>query len=488
MFKSIKARLTVTTCVILIFVFSLQMAANFMLAEKYYIYHKMKMIKEVYQQIQDTAANSGSDLVDIIRHLEFQNNLEFILADKNLDFIYTNKMNPPKPGVQDPNRAYTDFDFKKYPLSNYRYNKPVIVKSDRSEFDTILLLGTVEQKESTYYIAIRMSVKSINDDRISTNLFILYISTFALVFGGLLVYFFAKQIAKPIEDINQVAIHVSKLDFSKRTPDYNLNDEIGSLASNINIMSDKLEQNILRLQEANLKLEQDNEYMNKVDEMRKEFIANVSHELKTPLSILSGYTEMLFNDIPGLDKAFYYETILDETRKMDIMIRNLLNLSHMENSLSTLQSTALNLVPLAERIFRKNSILFENKGILAEFQSESCPNILGDSLYLEEAINNYISNAIRHTEPGSKIIMSVYPKEEEVILCVFNEGKNINESQLEKIWGSFYRTDKSRTRTSENNIGLGLYIVQTIMNAHHGNFGVNNKENGVEFWFSIKTV
>jgi Signal transduction histidine kinase len=488
MFKSIKTRITVTISVVLLIVFSLQMIANFLLAEKYYVYQKKKLITSVYQQLRETASTSDSDIIDIIHRIEFDNNLEFILADKNMNLLYTNKINPPKPGSKDPASPATDFDFRKYPLSDYQNSKPTIVKSINTEFDNIHLLGTIEQGGTTYYLAIRMSVKSISEDRISTNLFILYISSFALIFGVLLLYLFAKQIAKPIEDINQVTIHVSNLDFSKRAPDYKRNDEIGSLANNINIMSNKLEQNIMRLKEANIKLEQDNEYMNKVDEMRKEFIANVSHELKTPLSILSGYAEMLSNDIPGLDKTFYYDTILDETRKMDVMIRNLLNVSHMENRLANFESREINLADLTRYIFQKNTVLFEKKGICAEFQSETCPNIFGDPMYLEEAINNYLSNAIRHTETGNKLLVRVYTAEKEVFVSVFNEGITINESQLDKIWSSFYRTDKSRTRTSDNNIGLGLYIVQTIVNAHHGNYGVKNRENGVEFWLSMKPV
>jgi Signal transduction histidine kinase len=488
MFQSIKTKLTFIICSILIFVFSMQMAANFLFAEHFYIHQKIKVIQNVYQQIKSTASTSSDSITDIINNLDVDKNIEFILADENMDFIYTSRIIMPRPGAPQPPDSTTDFDFKKYPIEDYINNKVALERSEMPDFGRIRLLGTIKQNNKTYYLTIRISVKSINQDRSSTNLFILYISTFALVAGGLLVYLLAKKIVKPIEDINQVAIHVSNLDFSTRTPDYHSKDEIGSLAVNINTMSEKLEHNILELKNANLKLEQDNEYMNKVDEMRKEFIANVSHELKTPLSILTGYTEMLNSDIPGLDQKFYYETILDETHKMDLMIQKLLNLSHMDHNLANLEYTEINLIELTTRIYHKNMILFQKKGIQSELQCKSCAPVLGDALSLEEAITNYLANAIRHTESGHKIILTVFPQEDEVVVSVFNEGKNIDESQLDKIWTSFYRTDKSRTRTSENNIGLGLYIVQTIMNTHQGKYGVNNKENGVEFWLSLKVI
>jgi signal transduction histidine kinase len=322
----------------------------------------------------------------------------------------------------------------------------------------------------------------------NTNLFILYISAFGIIAGGITVYFISKKFTKPIEDINRVAIHVSNLDFTSRAMINTRKDEIGSLASNINLMSDRLEENIQNLKEANRKLEIDNEFMNRVDEQRKELIANISHELKTPLAILSGYSEMLKTDVPGIDKAFYYDTIQDETRKMNILIQNLLDLSNMENKLTELSLDEINPVEFVDRIIKKYSIIFQNKGIGYEFEADTCGIISADTLYLEEAINNYLSNAVSHTKKGHLIRIRVAQRGDEAVISVFNEGDNIDEAQIEKIWNSFYRVDKSRTRTSQNNIGLGLYIVRSVMNAHHGRCGVTNRENGVEFWLSLKVV
>lgn len=485
MFKSIKARLTITICGILLLVFSVQMAANFLLAEEYYVYQKTKMMKEVNKEILNQAETTNQDIITIIRNVDFSSNVEIMLADDNMNLIYSSR---PKAVPMEPMGNPMEFDFDKYPKSYYKSTDPTIIKTNIQDGDRIRLLSKIKRGDTTYYMALRMSVKSISADMNSTNLFILYISSFAIIIGILIVYFTAKQFSKPIEDINKVAIHISDLDFSVRAKDTRRNDEIGSLARNINNMSDRLEENIQSLQEANKKLEYDNKYMSEIDEQRKELIANISHELKTPLAILSGYTEILSNDIPGIDKDFYYETIQDETKKMDILIKNLLNLSDFENRLVNLNLEEFEIDKLIERIYRKNELLIKNKGIISDLNTKPCGYVMADPMYIEVAINNYISNAISYTKEGQKISITVEPVKDEVVISVYNEGSCINEPHMDKLWNSFYREDKSRKRTSQNNIGLGLYIVRSIMNAHHGRYGVLNRENGVVFWLSIKSI
>jgi signal transduction histidine kinase len=464
----------------------IQLVVNLLFVDGFYVLQKIRTMQQVYEQIQEQSESSKDSLEEIIGSMIMDFNLEVSLADENMDIVYSNRFfdDRMRPG-QEPGRLDL-FDFKKYPVGYYKKENPTIIKTNMQDGDRIRLLGKIEKDGMTYYMVIRLSVKSIGFETRIINKFNFYISSFAIIIGGLIVYVMAKQLAKPIEEINKVAINVSNLDFSIRAKEVRRKDELGSLAVNINIMADRLKGNIDYLKEANRKLELDNELMNQVDEQRKEFIANISHELKTPLAILSGYAELLNNDVPGIDKTFYFETILDETHKMDILIQSLLNLSNMENRLNDLKLVNIDIYEFAERIFRKNEILIQNNGQISSFVGQPCGSVIADPLYLEEAITNYISNAITYTEKDKLIQMSVKRSEEEVVISVFNEGGRISEEHLEKIWNSFYREDKSRTRTEQNNIGLGLYIVRSIMNAHHGKCGVENKANGVEFWISLK--
>lgn len=489
MFRSIKTRLTVTICGILLFVFLIQLAVNYLFAERYYIFQKTLLLKEVYHQMKELSGSSDG-IDEVIEGIDTDNNLEIILADDDKNLIYSNRPGNNKPDKLGYHEVSRDGDFivKEYQESFFNNSEPTILNSDEENGGKLTLLGKLQVGEMKYYLLIQLPVKSISREMRSTNMFILYISLVALLLGGAFVYFIAKQFTKPIEEINQVMINVSNLNFNARTKVSNRRDEISSLEININLMADRLEENIVSLQEANRKLEYDNEYMNKVDEQRKELIANISHELKTPLAILGGYAEMLGNDIPGIDKTFYYETIQDETRKMNLMIQNLLNLSNIENRLSELQLEEIDMVELCDWIYRKSTVLMKKRGIKYEFISQPCGKILADPNYLEEAINNYIANAIQYTEQGKRITVRVEERNHEVVVSVFNEGITINEAHMDKIWNSFYREDKSRTRTSQNNIGLGLYIVRSIMNAHQGKCGVMNKDNGAEFWLSLNEL
>jgi two-component system, OmpR family, sensor histidine kinase VanS len=489
MFRSIKVRFTVIIISIVLAIFLIQLVVNLLFVDGFYVFQKIRTMQQVYEQIQESAKYSEDSLEEIIGNMIMDFNLEVSLADENMEMIYSNRffdnrMRPVQEPVE-PERIDL-FDFKKYPIEYYKKDNPTIIKTNMQDGDRIRLLGKINKDGKTYYMVIRLSVKSIGFETRIINKFNFYISSFAIVIGGLIVYIMAKQLAKPIEEINKVAINVSNLDFSIRAKEVRRKDELGSLAVNINTMADRLKSNIDNLKEANHKLELDNELMNQVDEQRKEFIANISHELKTPLAILSGYTELLNNDVPGIDKTFYFETILDETHKMDVLIQSLLNLSNMENRLHELKLVNLDIFKFVEHIYRKNEILIQNSGQISSFVGEPCGMVMADPLYLEEAITNYISNAITYTEKGKMIQMSIRRSAEEVVLSVFNEGGRISEEHLEKIWNSFYREDKSRTRTEQNNIGLGLYIVRSIMNAHHGKCGVENKNDGVEFWISLR--
>lgn len=483
MFKSIKTKLTVSILSILLIVFTIQMAANFMFAERYYINKEMKIIEKVYEKISHSAvSNSDKSIIEVVQENKV-NNLQFLVANEQLKCIYNSKKSAYT--KNESSTIKSNFNFKKKIHLFHKDAKPVLIDKSNNNKDRIQLYGIIERKDTCYYIVIRVSFEGIQEDMRDMNMFILYIASFALVAGGLLVYSIAKKVAKPIEEINQVSIHVSNLDFSHKASEDMSQDEINSLAKNINSMSNKLEESINELTEANKKLEKDNQYMLQVDEIRKEFIANISHELKTPLAVLTGYAEMLYNDVDGIDKNFYYKTILDETIKMNILINKMMSLTSMENQLEKIDFEEINLSRFILCIVQKCEVLFQKKHIKVECDFTKKCQVRGDRFYLEQVIMNYINNAIQHTEEGKQIIIKVYKKEEKSIVSIYNEGKNIDPRDLDKIWDNFYRADKARTRTDNNNIGLGLYLVRTIMNAHHGHYGVNNLPKGVEFWISL---
>ena len=231
------------------------------------------------------------------------------------------------------------------------------------------------------------------------------------------------------------------------------------------------------------KLKQDIELKTKQETIRKEFVANVSHELKTPIALLMGYAEMLKSDMPGVDKDFYHNVIIDESKKMNALVTELLDVSKLENELTDLNYETVDLYDLVLWTIEKNKIHFE--------QDEKNYNFSGDhilcecdKLKIEQAITNYITNAIFHSEKGSKIIIKLYQEDENAVFEVYNEGSHIDEKNIEKIWNIFYKADESRSERKST--GIGLYIVSSVINAHKGEYGVYNTDDGVLFYFKIK--
>jgi two-component system, OmpR family, sensor histidine kinase VanS len=486
MFKSIKMKLTAITLTILFLVFGIQLAANYLFAETFYVHRKYTVMEKAYEMIGKTIDKTNDQLLDIIGIYEDNNNLQFTIANKDLKAIYNSKqysfdVNKNK------YKIIANFNFKDN-VDKFTKNAKPILKEKKNNNDILILYGLIERNQDKFYVLIRTPLKAIKEDMYETNLFILYVSAVALISGVLIVYLFAKRISKPIEEIDLIALNVTNLDFSKRVRERDTNDEIGRLSKNINSMADRLEATINELTTVNQELENEISYKTKIDEMRKDFVANVSHELKTPLAVLNGYTEILKDDIPGIDKEYYYDVILDEIQNMSNLVHTLLTLSSMENNLTQIEFEDVNITELVSNVLFTNNILFLDKNLDYNFEADEHFYVLANRIYLEQAVTNYLTNAMKHAINGSVIQITIVREKKNIVVKVFNEGDTISSDEINLIWDRFYRSDKARTRNINNNIGMGLYFVRAIMNAHHGKYGVNNREIGVEFWFSLEEI
>ena len=240
------------------------------------------------------------------------------------------------------------------------------------------------------------------------------------------------------------------------------------------------------LKSANIALQRDIEEKIQIDEMRKEFLSNVSHELKTPLAVIAGYAEGLkecVNDDPE-SRDYYCEVILDETEKMNQMVKQLLSLNQLEFGQEVLQIQKFDLTELVQGVLQKTAILVENNGITVDFLEQSPIYVWGDEFKIEEVLTNYVSNAIHHAKREKQIRIFYTKKEHCIRVHVFNTGDKIPEEALSQIWSKFYKVDKARTR-EYGGTGIGLSIVKAIMDSHKQGYGVQNHENGVEFWFEL---
>ena len=278
--------------------------------------------------------------------------------------------------------------------------------------------------------------------------------------------------------LNDIANKMAKLDFSQKYRVTDTEDEINELGRSINTMSDKLETTIKQLQKSNIELEKDIEEKSKIDDMRKQFISDVYHELKTPIALIQGYAEGLIENVSTDEESrrFYAEVILDETNKMDRLVKQLLELMKLEYGKKEFNNEKFDINELINEVIRKCEVMLQKNNIQVEFESKKPIYVWADEFYIEQVVTNYFTNAIKHTEEiGNNKKMRI---------TVFNTGKTIPEEDLTRIWGRFYKVDSSRNR-QDGGTGIGLALVKAIMNNYQNEYGVNNKKDGVEFYFDV---
>ena len=309
--------------------------------------------------------------------------------------------------------------------------------------------------------------------------------------SAVVVSFVSKKFTEPILELNAIARNMANLDFSHKYRITDADDEINNLGKSINLMSDKLEKTIKQLRNTNIELEKDIEEKSKIDEMRKSFISDVSHELKTPIALIQGYSEGLLENVNTDDenRKFYAEVILDETNKMDKLVKQLLELMKLEYGKREFTDTEFNIVELEKEVIRKSKVMLEEKGVEVTLNSPEEINVIADDFYIEQVITNYLTNAIKHVEEvnGEKCISIeniVNVEKNKVRIKVFNTGINIKEEDLTRIWNRFYKVDESRNR-ADGGTGIGLSFVKAIMSNYKNAYGVINKDNGVEFYFDL---
>ncbi len=297
---------------------------------------------------------------------------------------------------------------------------------------------------------------------------------------------YANLISKPLVNINKVAKRMSAMDFTAKCEETS-DDEIGNLAITLNFLSSTLKKALDDLKNKNKKLEEDIEKERKLEEMRKDFVASVSHDLKTPIGIIEGYAEGLKDGIAtGEDALVYLETIIDEAHKMNKLVTNMLELSKLESGNLELVMERFNILRLIQKIIKSFKLEFDSKDIKLALKTnlEYC-YILGDVFQLEQTITNLLSNALKYTPPGNEVIVEVTSNDELATISIENKGAYIPEDEIANLYNKFYRIDKARN-SSNNSNGLGLAIVKRILTLHESSYSLFNTEDGVKFEFTLK--
>ncbi len=345
------------------------------------------------------------------------------------------------------------------------------------------LYGNLENGD---VIFIRTSFENIEESVAISSRFLAILGAIVIILGSVFMFVISTGFTKPIDELSDISDQMAMLNFEKKYKGKR-NDEIGRLGKSINVLSEKLEETITELKTANIELMKDIKDKNEVDEMRKEFLSNVSHELKTPLAIVMGYAEGLKENIEEdkEERDYYCDVILDEAKKMDGLVKKLLSLNEIEFGENKIDLSRFDIVELCRGVISSLTIMTKETDVSIGMDQNEPIFVWADENLIEEVVVNYLSNAINHVDDRKVINVSFSEPAEGIIrVSVFNSGERIAESELEKIWIKFYKVDKARTREYGGN-GIGLSIVKAIIAQHKRDCGVINRENGVEFWFEL---
>ena len=404
------------------------------------------------------------------------NNIEFEIIDSSGMLVYTSQGDSAESsnhfpfsgssGSQYSNTVASDSYSYAVKQSNFEIRQKIATNAEY-----FVLTQTLENGETLY---IYSSVADI------ANIVEIADSVFSFIF-----YFLVSKFTKPLVEMNDITKDMAALNFERRCGNYG-KDEIGELGESINILSDTLDETLLDLKDKNKQLEKDIERRHALDNARRSFINNVSHELKTPIAIISGYAEGLCEGISNDPEVIkdYCTIIQDETRKMNSLVVELLELSKLESKSQPFVPVCFDINEKINSIINHLSLEFEKNGITCKNNIDGTLECFAQEDKIEIVLKNYITNAVSHCA-GEKIIeISAEDVGEKYKISVFNTGDHIAESDMTEIWDSFYRADKSHAR-SENRFGLGLSIVKSIMTNHNCSYSATNIDGGVVFTFEV---
>lgn len=488
---SIKTQLAISFASLIAVIMVLYLLINNLFLEKFYIAQKEADLVEIYNEIntiEDEADYTNDAFEEDFRKISGTNNVELGILwlnveDGSAEILYESRNNRVLRGRL---QGYL------YGLESVADNKDVLAQTDSyriqrfsDSVDTTDYLEVWGRLQTGCFFLMRTPIESIRENVKISNQFTSYIIIAGILLSMAFVWWISKKISNPIQELTRISRRMADLDFDAKFTS-SVQNEIGELGENFNQMSETLEKTISELKTANNELKKDIEKKTQIDEMRKEFLSNVSHELKTPIALIQGYAEGLKECINDDEQSrdFYCDVIMDEASKMNNMVKKLLTLNQLESGADIVSMERFDLTELMAGVIQSAQILAEAKDVSILFDTKEPVYVWGDEFKVEEVATNYISNALNHVYEKGSIEISICRDADKVRVTVFNTGNPIPEESLDKIWIKFYKVDKARTREYGGS-GIGLSIVKAIMDSMNQGYGVYNTREGVTFWFEL---
>lgn len=454
--------------------------------EKYYITNKKDVLLKVYRELQNAVEEGTLDSETYNLSLQ-QNcgkyNLSLLVLDSSARIVKSSEGDSNFMKLQLLQHVFMTADVTDEIMEKTDDYIIQRVDDSRSHMEYIEIWGILG---NGYFFIIRTALEGIQDSVAIANRFLGYVGVLAAVASGIIIWYVSRKITTPILQLADISRRMTRLDFDARYQGQG-NNEIDLLGENINKLSETLEETISELKTANNELKKDIEKKNEIDEMRKEFLSNVSHELKTPIALIQGYAEGLqegISDDPE-SRSFYCEVIVDEAAKMNEMVKKLLTLNQLEFGNDVVSMERFDITSLIDNYLQSADLLARQNEITVQMEQKEPVFVWGDEFKIEEVFMNYFTNAVNHCSKDKVIEVSIVQRDNCARISVFNTGEPIPEESLPHIWEKFYKVDKARTREYGGS-GVGLSIVKAIMESMNQSYGVINYENGVAFWFELE--
>ncbi|MFE4712564.1 sensor histidine kinase [Paenibacillus sp. NPDC056722] len=349
----------------------------------------------------------------------------------------------------------------------------------------VVVLSLPEAGEGGRYVFAMTSLQPVGEAVSILTQYFLYLAPVILILVTLLSLIYSRIVSFPLVKLSKAATRMAELDFSQQ-PAINSKDEFGDLSRSMNKLSQNLDATLKQLTEANQELQEEVAKKERSEQLRKELIANISHELKTPLGIVKGFAEGLQDDVATDKRERYLHLIVNETDRMNALIMDMLELSKFEAKAVRLHPKEIYLGRLVRNVASSFDHQLGSKNLHIDILETEEWAVQADPRRMEQVVLNLLSNAVRYAEENSTIRIEIQQDSPGIIMTrIDNEGPSIPEDDLERIWDQFYRAERSRDRKF-GGTGLGLAIVKNILDLHGSRYGAENTKQGVAFYFTLE--
>lgn len=475
---------------LILFYTGLNWVLNTQFLEPYYMMLKENQMVADGRMIAAQYEQSPDDVMPLLESLEASGTTVRILAaDGQERYSSTRRLLSAK-GAEADAGSKMQFDYSRH-VSDYFIRQQQIIDSNTTlewQRDPVVnkaFLALETRLTNGDALRLRLHLSSVAESVSLLNRFMMFNGFICLLIGFSWIYFFSRRFAQPIVALRNTARTLANLDFSRKC-EVTTQDEIGELAISLNELSERLDMTIRALNDKNKALMEAVERERDLDSVRKAFIANASHELKTPIALILGYAEGLRDNVAedAESRRYYSDVIIDETRKMDKLVKELLVLVKMESPDQPLQLETLPIDGWVLQLRSKIAALTKAQDVVVTVSSDTGALVTMDMHKFEQAVLNLVNNAVSHVSGEKQVKIYTKKNGDLVRLYVFNSGDPIPESVQQRIWDSFYRADEARVREA-GRVGLGLSIVRAIQDRHQAAYGLENTANGVCFWLDL---